>query len=132
VFSKQPRGNSFGPGHNTFVTSPDGTQDWIVYHAIDSSGGGWPRRSVRAQRFGWNADDTPDFGTPVSLGVAIAEPSGTPAPEMINADPKFAAARSTRRTRSSRSAVAASSLPSPVPGPSVPMFEISRPPRASL
>ena len=25
----------FGPGHNSFVKSPDGREDWIVYHAID-------------------------------------------------------------------------------------------------
>ncbi|MGH8853313.1 MAG: glycoside hydrolase family 43 protein [Telluria sp.] len=28
-------GNVIGPGHNSFTTSPDGSQDWIVYHAWD-------------------------------------------------------------------------------------------------
>jgi GH43 family beta-xylosidase len=83
VFSKQPEGGSFGPGHNTFVTSPDGKEDWIIYHAIDSSKGGWSRRSVRAQRFGWNPDDSPNFGSPVGVGIPIAEPSGTHAPDLI-------------------------------------------------
>jgi len=77
VFVKRPEGHAFGPGHNTFVTSPDGTEDWIVYHAIDSAGGGWARRSIRAQRFDWNADGTPRFGEPVGLGVPVVEPSGS-------------------------------------------------------
>jgi len=77
VFTKRPDHDAFGPGHNTFVTSPDGTEDWIVYHAIDASGGGWPRRSIRAQRFEWNTDGSPRFGDPVGVGVPVREPSGS-------------------------------------------------------
>lgn len=79
VFSKVP--TAYGPGHNTFTTSPDGTEDWIVYHAVKNAGGGWANRSVRAQKFTWNADGTPNFGTPVPYGAAVEEPSGTPAVE---------------------------------------------------
>lgn len=79
VFSKAP--TAYGPGHNTFTVSPDGKEDWLVYHAVKNSGGGWANRSVRAQKFTWNADGTPNFGTPVSYGAAIVEPSGTPAIE---------------------------------------------------
>ena len=74
VFSK--RDGAWGPGHNAFVKSPDGTEDWIVYHAIDRSGGGWAQRSVRAQAFGWKADGMPDFGVPAAPGTSLAEPSG--------------------------------------------------------
>ena len=28
------------------------------------------------QKFTWNADDTPNFGIPVAVGVAITKPSG--------------------------------------------------------
>lgn len=35
-------------------------------------------RSTRAQRFTWNADGTPDFGTPARLGVRLDAPSGEP------------------------------------------------------
>ena len=77
VFTKRPDLGTFGPGHNTFVTSPDGTEDWIVYHAIDTAGGGWARRSIRAQRFDWNADGSPRFSDPVGLGVPVREPSGS-------------------------------------------------------
>ncbi|MEJ3745823.1 family 43 glycosylhydrolase [Actinomycetes bacterium KLBMP 9797] len=55
----------YAPGHNGFFKSPDGTEDWIVYHANDSAGGGCDmNRSTRARKFTWNADGTPNFGTP--------------------------------------------------------------------
>jgi GH43 family beta-xylosidase len=76
VFSKAP--GAFGPGHNTFTKSPDGTEDWIVYHADLRSGGGWADRSIRAQKFTWNADGTPNFGTPVAYDELVQQPSGTP------------------------------------------------------
>ena len=78
VFARSPENGVHGPGHNTFVKSPDGSEDWIVYHAIDNAGGGWGQRSVRAQPFEWSADGTPRFGVPVAQGVAIAEPAGSP------------------------------------------------------
>lgn len=65
----------FGPGHNGFTRSPDGTQDWIVYHAKTSTEPGWDR-VIRMQPFGWNADGSPDFGEPVRSGVPIPVPSG--------------------------------------------------------
>jgi GH43 family beta-xylosidase len=33
-------------------------------------------RSTRAQKFTWNSDGTPNFGTPVRLGVVLPAPSG--------------------------------------------------------
>lgn len=54
----------FGPGHASFTTSPDGTEDWIVYHAAKYRGAGW-NRDVRAQRFGWTSGGEPDFGVPL-------------------------------------------------------------------
>lgn len=65
----------FGPGHCSFVESPDGKEDWIVYHAhISATSGG--ERDVRIQPFTWNADGSPHFGSPVSAGVPLARPSG--------------------------------------------------------
>ena len=77
VFSKRPEDGVFGPGHNSFVRSPDGSEDWIVYHGIDASGGGWGQRSVRAQHFGWTSAGMPDFGQPVATGLPLQQPSGT-------------------------------------------------------
>lgn len=66
----------FGPGHNSFVKSPDGTEDWIVYHANDGSGQGCAdQRTTRIQKITWSGD-TPVFGSPVSPLTAITRPSG--------------------------------------------------------
>ncbi|MGI5459104.1 family 43 glycosylhydrolase [Streptomyces sp. CA-249302] len=77
VFQRSDAGGVYGPGHNGFFTSPDGTENWIVYHANSSSSGGCGNgRTTRAQKFTWNADGTPDFGTPVALGSTLPGPSG--------------------------------------------------------
>jgi len=73
------------PGHCSFTKSPDGREDWLVYHAAKYPGGGWDR-SVRAQPFGWNADGTPRFGTPNSPDSPIALPGGEPARQRIEAE----------------------------------------------
>ncbi|GGG96958.1 family 43 glycosylhydrolase [Silvibacterium dinghuense] len=78
VFWQSPEAQAFGTGHNTFFQSPDGRQDWILYHAnagVNQSCGG--DRSPRAQPFTWNADGTPDFGRPIPLDQPIQKPSGT-------------------------------------------------------
>jgi len=66
----------YGPGHCSFVKSPDGTEDWIIYHAAKYSGAGWDR-NIRAQKFTWRTDGSPALGTPVSTGVPLPVPSGT-------------------------------------------------------
>lgn len=77
VFTKNTSGGAFGPGHNTFFKSADGTEDWILYHANPQSGQGCgDNRSPRAQKFTWNTDGTPNFGTPVGLNSNLNKPSG--------------------------------------------------------
>lgn len=61
VFAKTE--DVFGPGHGSFVRSPDGEEDWMVYHSARYSGAGWDR-IMNAQRFTWQ-DGVPDFGTPL-------------------------------------------------------------------
>lgn len=76
AFAQSPRNGVYAPGHNGFFKSPDGRQDWIIYHA--NSGPGWKcdrRRSPRIQPFHWRDDGTPDFGVPVKAGVPMAAPS---------------------------------------------------------
>ena len=68
----------FGVGHNGFTTSPDGAEPWMVYHAKTSQQPGWDDRVVRAQKFSWNADGSPNFGTPAAAGQALPLPSGQP------------------------------------------------------
>lgn len=77
VFQRSDENGVFAPGHNGFFKSPDGTEDWIVYHANDSVDGACDgRRTTRAQKFTWNDDGTPNFGIPVAATEAIAVPSG--------------------------------------------------------
>ncbi|HEV3049773.1 MAG TPA: family 43 glycosylhydrolase, partial [Longimicrobium sp.] len=71
----QQANNVYGPGHNGFAKSPDGTEDWIIYHAKVDTGPNW-NRVIRAQRFGWRPDGSPDFGEPVASGVPLRVPSG--------------------------------------------------------
>jgi len=72
------RGNGIqGPGHASFVKSPDGKEDWIVYHAARFQGSGWTR-NIRIQPFNWLKNGLPNFGTPVSPNIAIPIPSGDP------------------------------------------------------
>lgn len=67
----------YGPGHNSFVKSPDGTEDWIVYHGTTSATDGWNNRKARAQRISWNEQGLPEFGKPLSLETAIPLPAGS-------------------------------------------------------
>jgi len=87
VFTKDVVAKAFGVGHASFVRSPDGRQDWIVYHATDRPGAGWRGRSVRAQAFDWSREGSPQFGTPVAVGRPLEEPSGTPAAPLERAPP---------------------------------------------
>ncbi|MBT3361824.1 MAG: family 43 glycosylhydrolase, partial [Rhodospirillales bacterium] len=71
----EPSESTYGVGHGSFTTSPDGTEDWLIYHAKRDRSPGW-RRAIFTQPFHWNEADTPDFGTPVEAGVALPLPSG--------------------------------------------------------
>jgi GH43 family beta-xylosidase len=81
VFS--PTDATCGVGHCSFTTSPDGNEDWIVFHAKVSAVHGWDRR-IRAQAFGWDASGCPYFGA-VSDGRVFARPSGDVGPEYVDA-----------------------------------------------
>lgn len=75
-FRQDPKAGVYGPGHNGFFKSPDGKEDWIIYHANSAPGQGCGgHRSPRAQRFTWNPDGTPNFGTPLPTSTAIPKPS---------------------------------------------------------
>jgi GH43 family beta-xylosidase len=66
---------TWGPGHNCFTKSPDGTEDWIVFHAKIETKPNW-KRAIHVQRFSWDENGTPIFGAPIDPGVAIGVPSG--------------------------------------------------------
>lgn len=78
VFSQEPDSSVFAPGHNGFFRSPDGRQDWILYHANDRPGAGCGgERSPRMQPFSWDAHGMPVFGKPLRTSTRLAVPSGT-------------------------------------------------------
>lgn len=82
VFSRTT--NVFGPGHNGFFKSPDGREDWLIYHAnAKASEGCGATRSLRAQRIDWRTDGTPDFGQPLDPATVVAAPSGEDQPQTV-------------------------------------------------
>lgn len=76
VFKQSKENGVYAPGHNSFFKSPNGKEDWILYHANSLPGQGCGRqRSPRAQKFTWNQDGTPYFGEPVKENSPIAIPA---------------------------------------------------------
>jgi GH43 family beta-xylosidase len=44
VFQTSEENGVYAPGHNSFFTSPDGKEDWILYHANTKPGTRlWPK-----------------------------------------------------------------------------------------
>jgi GH43 family beta-xylosidase len=78
VFARDNAKGVWGPGHHSFFRSPDGTEDWIAYHAKNTSAYTYAFRTTRVQRFGWNSDGTPVFGRPLATGTTQRLPSGDP------------------------------------------------------
>ncbi len=76
LFEQCPDSSVFGPGHNCFTKSPDGKEDWIVYHAKMKSSNECEGRSTRAQKLSWDQNGFPVFGKPVSIEFPLGQPSG--------------------------------------------------------
>jgi GH43 family beta-xylosidase len=66
---------TWGVGHCSFTVSPDGREDWIVYHAKIERTPGW-NRDIRMQRFYWDAAGRPVFGAPVNADATLPLPGG--------------------------------------------------------
>ena len=80
VFASYEPASQFGPGHNSFTTTPDGKTDILVYHArnyarIQGDPLRNPDRGTRAQILRWNADGSPDFGAPAPDGPYVVPPA---------------------------------------------------------
>ncbi len=76
VFERNDAAGVYGPGHHGFFRSPDGKEDWIVYHAKTTSQYTYRGRSTRVQKFTWTAEGLPDYGQPTPLNGLVDEPSG--------------------------------------------------------
>lgn len=68
----------FATGHNGFFTSPDGREQWIVYHANPAAGMGCTaKRAPHMQKIEWTTSGEPRFGPPAPPTARLAKPSGT-------------------------------------------------------
>jgi GH43 family beta-xylosidase len=77
VFVKKPENGAFGPGHGAFFKSPNGAEDWMIYHANSAANQGCGDvRNPRMQKFTWNPDGTPNFGEPVKINTPVTKPAG--------------------------------------------------------
>ncbi|MDD7885118.1 glycoside hydrolase family 43 protein [Flavivirga sp. 57AJ16] len=77
LFVSNTLGNAFGPGHNSFFKSLDGTEDWILYHANPLANQGCGNsRTVRMQKMTWENNGFPVLGIPESLNKDLLKPSG--------------------------------------------------------
>ncbi|EOU9533880.1 family 43 glycosylhydrolase [Cronobacter dublinensis] len=68
VFTTSYENRQYGPGHNSFTTTPDG-QDVLVYHArnyteIEGDPLWDPNRHTRVKLVTWDEDGMPQFGVP--------------------------------------------------------------------
>ncbi|KAG7668598.1 putative Extracellular exo-alpha-(1-_5)-L-arabinofuranosidase [Nannochloris sp. 'desiccata'] len=73
------RSDAFGIGHNSFTTSPDFSEYWIVYHAKTNPNEGPEDREARIQQFFWSTDGLPDFSPgPLASGTLVRAPSDAP------------------------------------------------------
>ncbi|MRG44092.1 family 43 glycosylhydrolase [Chitinophaga sp. SYP-B3965] len=103
VFSMNANSGAYGPGHNGFFKSPDGTEDWLIYHARSTVGGG--ARNARIQKFTWNVDGSPNFGIPVQINTPVDKPSGEPIRNIYKKDNWSIAGFSSEETNNSRLAI---------------------------
>lgn len=77
VLAKSAANSVYAPGHNGFFTSPDGRENWIIYHANPGPGMKCTKaRSPRIQKFGFAPDGAPVFGEPVDTRKSLRKPSG--------------------------------------------------------
>jgi GH43 family beta-xylosidase len=76
LLQKDPGINIYGPGHNSFFTSPDGTERWISYHAYLDKPAKAPQRVPFAMPFTLDENEMPVLGKPTNPNVALLLPSG--------------------------------------------------------
>jgi hypothetical protein len=84
-FSTEPVivGDDAGPGHNGWFASPDGVENWLVYHgtAVNESG-----RSSRAMRTPFNSSGWPVISQPPPITHKLPQPSSSSVPVERNVD----------------------------------------------
>jgi len=71
-----PAQGVWAPGQPSFVTSPDGTEDWLVYHATDATIlGCGDQRALHFNRITWTSEGAVVEG-PTGPGTPVPAPGG--------------------------------------------------------
>lgn len=66
VFKSKEENSIYSTGRGTFAKQGDDW--WLVYHAKTTNAVTMAGRAIRAQKFTWNKDGSPNFGEPVKDG----------------------------------------------------------------
>lgn len=78
VFYLSETDSIYGPGHISFIPSPDNTEWYMLYHARsvpNGNVGGIELRSPRLQKISWDKNGMPVLGKPIKNKVKIKKPS---------------------------------------------------------
>lgn len=76
ILQQSEKNKVYAPGHNSFFKSPNGKEDWILYHGNSNPGEGCgEKRSPRMQQLQWDKNGNPVIGTPEAAGVPLKIPS---------------------------------------------------------
>ncbi|GGB20768.1 glycosyl hydrolase family 43 [Sphingomonas metalli] len=68
----------FATGHNGFFRSPDGREQWIVFHGNPAANMGCTaRRAPYLSRVRWTASGEPRIDRPSAPGIPVPKPGGT-------------------------------------------------------
>ncbi|CAL8144672.1 unnamed protein product [Orchesella dallaii] len=76
LFQRNDGEGVFGTGHASFVRSPDDSELWMVYHAVDDVNDLGVNRRARIQKMEWNADNSPKFPAAIGINKPLVAPSG--------------------------------------------------------
>lgn len=80
VFEQKPEEEVYGPGSLSFIPSPDGKEQYFLYHARKRPNdvpGATDSRTPRLQKLTWDKDGIPILAPPVNENTVLAKPSGT-------------------------------------------------------
>src|SRR5690606_30550902 len=80
ILTRDDEAGVYGPGHHSFFKSPDGSQDWIAYHAKNTADYTYEWRTTRAQQVTRSDAGLPAIGAPGPLGTDVPLPAGDPGP----------------------------------------------------
>ena len=70
----QATADTWGVGHCSFTKSPDGSEDWIAFHAKREMTPNWDR-VIHVQPFNWDRQGRPVFGRPASAQARLGVPA---------------------------------------------------------